>query len=122
MKKSLILFSAVVALAMIASCSSESEDDLTGTDDDPGNGAVTYESRISAVISSNCLGCHGSPTANGAPFSLTTFSDVSGRASSILTAISRQTGATRAMPPSGRLPQSTIDLFEQWIDEGTLEN
>ncbi|MGW9684050.1 hypothetical protein [Flagellimonas sp. 2504JD1-5] len=120
MKKSLMLFSAVMALAMIASCSSESEDDLT--DDGPGNGAITYESRISAIVSSNCLGCHGSPTANGAPFSLTTFSDVSSRASSILTAISRQTGETRAMPPAGRLSQSTIDLFEQWIDAGTPEN
>ncbi|MGX1931146.1 hypothetical protein [Flagellimonas sp. 2504JD4-2] len=121
MKKSLMLFSTLVAFAMIASCSSESEDDLV-TDDNPGNGAVTYESPISAVIGSNCLGCHGSPTANGAPFSLTTFSDVSSRANTILTAISRQTGETRAMPPAGRLPQSTIDLFEEWIDAGTPEN
>ncbi len=120
MKKSLMFFSAIVALAITTSCSNESEDDLT--DDGPGNGEVTYVGNIRAVINGNCLNCHGSPTANGAPFSLTTFNDVSSRAGSIINAISKEAGETGAMPPSGRLPQSTIDLFQQWIDDKTPEN
>lgn len=122
MKKKLMFLSSLVVLAMLASCSSDSEDDLVPTDDDPGSGEVTYTADIAPLIGSSCLGCHSSPPANGAPFSLTTFADVSSRASTILTAVSRQTGETRAMPPGGRLPQSTINLIEQWIDDGTLEN
>ncbi|SHG46355.1 hypothetical protein [Flagellimonas flava] len=122
MKKSLIYFLTMTFMVVVASCSSDSEEDLVPTDDDPTNGTVTYEDNISSLIGGSCLGCHSSPPTNGAPFSLTTFSDVESRASGILTAISRQTGEPRAMPPGGRLPQSTIDLVDAWIDQGTPEN
>ncbi|WP_420604063.1 hypothetical protein [Flagellimonas sp.] len=122
MKKTLMLFSSLVILATIAACSSDNEDDLTGTDDDPGNGEVTYTGNIRAIMTSSCVGCHSSPPTNGAPFSLTTFNDVQSRATGIIGAISKQAGEPRAMPPGGRLPQATIDLFQDWIDADTPQN
>lgn len=123
MKKRLIFLPFAVMALMTMSCSSESEDDLVDpVDDGPAGNEVTYVGNIRSVINSNCIGCHASPPTNGAPFSLTTFDDVKNRASGILNAISKEAGESRAMPPSGRLPQATIDLFQQWIDDGTLEN
>lgn len=105
-------------------CSNDSESDLTDPQNDDENEFVTYNGDIRAVINNNCLGCHSSPPTNGAPFSLTTYTQVKNTAEngSLLTAISKQTGEARAMPPTGRMPQATIDLVEQWIADGLLED
>ena len=119
MKKELMYLCSLAILVLTVSCSSDSEEDLAP----PANeDVVTYDGNIRNLIGSNCLGCHSSPPQNGAPFSLTNFTEVSSRAGSILTAISRQSNEARSMPPAGRLPQSAINLVEQWIEDGTLEN
>lgn len=106
-------------------CSNDSESDLvappTGSN---GNQTITYTGNIRTIINGNCVSCHANPPVNGAPFSLTTYTQVKNVAEngSLLSAISKQTGELRAMPPTGRLPQSTIDLVEQWIDDGLLED
>lgn len=126
MKKN-IRFILSLLLIFAAACTSDSESDLiddgNGGDDDNNGGPITYNADISSLINSACLGCHSSPPRNGAPFALTTYDLVVTRAEngSLLTAISRQSGTPGAMPPSGRLPQATIDLIEQWIDDGLLE-
>ena len=101
------------------SCSSDSEDDITPP---PTSGKITYNQHVKPAIDGNCLGCHMSPPVNGAPFPLTNYNEVSSRASSILTAISKQSSEPRAMPPGNRLPQTTIDVVNQWIQDGLLEN
>lgn len=113
-------------IALISSCTYDSEDDLVATEGDggenPSTTLVTYENTIKAIVDSNCITCHSSPPRNGAPFALVNFSQVSARANLIQNAISRQSGAAGAMPPAGRLPQTTIDAFEEWIENGTPEN
>ncbi|GAB5476232.1 MAG: hypothetical protein Mars2KO_43310 [Maribacter sp.] len=115
----------LLALASISitSCSNDSESDLLDLPDgNPDNGdLVTYSNDVKSIIDGNCLGCHSSPTRNGAPFALINFSQVSSRANSILTAMSRANGTPAAMPPSGKLPQATIDIIDQWIKDGTQE-
>lgn len=103
----------LVAIALfIYSCSSSSEDDII----DPGN-KTTYNANVKSIMSSSCTGCHGNPTSNGAPFSLTTYGEVKPRAAGILAAIS-----SGAMPKGGsKLPQSTINIIDQWIKDGLLE-
>lgn len=115
--KLIILFTAMLLVA----CTNDSESDLIEPDNQ--GGAITYKSTISAIISNNCLGCHSDPTRNGAPFPLANYEQVLTRAQNgqLLRAISRQTGEAVAMPPSGRLPQATIDLVARWIEEGALE-
>ncbi len=106
----------VCSLLLVMGCSSDSDDPM------PPAGPVTYDGAVKAIIDGQCLACHIDPPVNGAPFALTNYDQVSSQAALILTSISRQTGATAAMPPSGRLPQSTIDIIDQWIQDGTLEN
>ncbi|MEZ4811595.1 MAG: hypothetical protein R2819_14645 [Allomuricauda sp.] len=106
-------------------CSNDSEQDLMEPLPDGGeNTIVTYNGNIGSIIGSNCLSCHSNPPVNGAPFALTTYTQVKNVAESgsLLAAISKQTGEPRAMPPTGRLPQATIDLVQQWIADGLLEN
>ena len=119
----------VITLAFLTlsvlSCANDSEDDLVDVVDNPGNNPdgsqVTYVDNIEPIIQSSCTGCHANPPRNGAPFPLINFSQVSQRAGGILNRMSRQSGTPGAMPPSGRLPQSTRDLVDEWIKAGTPE-
>lgn len=120
-RKSAVL---VYFLLLLLGCSTDQESDLIEMDNDGGEaGPVTYEGDIKAIIGNNCLECHSSPPINGAPFPLTTYLQVRNVAEGglLLTAISRQTGEARAMPPPGRLPQAVIDRVEEWIADGLQE-
>lgn len=119
LKRTIIAFAALASISLVG-CSNDSEDDLLEIPDNEGE-LVTYTGNVKAIIDGSCLGCHSNPPQNGAPFALTNFSQVSSRASSILTAMSRANGSPAAMPPSGKLPQSTIDVISQWIADGTKE-
>ena len=122
-KKRQLLILSLLTLCF-SGCAFDSESDLievSDTDPDP-NVMINYTDDISIIIQSSCVSCHSSPPVNGAPFALVNFSQVDQRASSILNRMSRQSGSPGAMPPSGRLPQATIDLVERWIAEGKLEN
>jgi len=110
-----------VSMLLLIGCSNDSESDLIESIDE--ETLVSYNATIRTVINNNCVGCHSDPTQNGAPFPLTNYDQVLVRAENgqLLRAISRQTGEARAMPPSGRLPQATIDLIDRWIQEGAIE-
>ena len=112
----------LLALLLFLSCSNDSESDLIEINNPPEG--LTYNGNIKAIIDSNCLACHTDPTTNGAPFPLVTYEQVLVRAQNgqLLRSISRQTGEAVAMPPSGRLPQNTINTIEQWINDGAPEN
>lgn len=109
---------------LLSNCSYDSEEDLieVQNDDDEVPILITYDQDIRPILQNNCVVCHASPPVNGAPFALINYDQVSQRADLILTAISRQNGQAAAMPPPGRLPQSTIDLIEQWIEDEKPEN
>lgn len=105
---------------LFISCSNDSESDLMEPET---MSDLTYEGSIKQIMNTNCLGCHSAPPVNGAPFSLNTYERVKDRTENgnLIRAINRQTGESAAMPPSGRMPQATIDMIEQWADEGFLE-
>ncbi|MDJ0645461.1 MAG: cytochrome c [Flavobacteriaceae bacterium] len=111
----------LLSTMLLLGCTNDSESDLIDPVDP--DGPVTYNANIRAIINNNCLGCHSDPPQNGAPFPLTNYDQVLARAQNgqLLRAIRRQTGEPRAMPPSGRLPQATIDLVAQWIEDGLNE-
>lgn len=111
----------VVILIIGYSCSSDNEDDIAPPPPPPMGEKLTYTANIKSIIDSNCIGCHANPPVNGAPFPLIIFQNVSSKASAILNAVSKQTGESAAMPPSGRLAQGTIDSIDQWIKDGLLE-
>ena len=114
-----------LAFLCMLGCSNDSESDLIDPQPDGNqNQLVTYTGNIRSIVNSNCVSCHSNPPVNGAPFALTTYTQVKNVAESgsLLAAINKQTGETRAMPPTGRLPQAAIDLVEQWIADGLPEN
>jgi hypothetical protein len=123
MKTSKLILLSLLTLGL-CSCSYDSVSDLIDASGEPvdPNVLVTYTDNISQIMQSACIGCHSSPPVNGAPFALVNFSQVNQRAGDILNAMSRQSGTPNAMPPSGRLPQATIDLVERWINDGQLEH
>lgn len=108
-------------LILVVSCSSSSSDDLNpqpDPDPDP-TVKVTYNKDIASIITNNCTQCHGNPTTQNAPFSLTTYSNVESRVNSIL---SRINNVANPMPPAGLMSQSLRDEIQQWKDDGLLEN
>tara|TARA_R110000868_G_scaffold99106_2_gene272914 strand:- start:1147 stop:1434 length:288 start_codon:yes stop_codon:yes gene_type:complete len=80
---------------------------------------VTYDSDIKSIMSNNCTSCHGDPTTNSAPMSLTTFDQVKSNINNIL---SRINNASSPMPQAGLMTIENRNLIQQWKDDGLLEN
>ncbi len=110
-----------VSFFIVISCSNNSEDDLTNP---IVQNTTKYLQDIKPIIDNNCIMCHGTTPANGAPMSLTTYAQVKDAVQNrgLLDRISRAQGALGMMPNQGiRLPQTTIDLIIDWNTDGLLE-
>jgi len=102
------------------SCVSDSTDDLINSNPNPDpTEKITYDDDIQIILNNNCTACHGNPTTNSAPFSLTTFDEAKIRIDDI---ISRINNINNPMPPSGLMPQGLRDNIQKWKDDGLLEN
>lgn len=124
--KKLTFLSLIIASTFLLHCSSDSAPaDATNnpnptTNPDPTSSTkVTYNGNIAGVMTTNCNSCHGDPVSQGAPMSLTTYTQVK---SYIDIIIARVNSSTNPMPPSGQMPADTRNLFQQWKDGGLLEN
>lgn len=114
----------LIALLFTA-CSSHTYDDVQEEQEElpPPPELVTYQD-VKPIFDNSCVQCHGTPPTNGATNSLTNFEQVSGAVLNrgLINLISQPEGANGLMPPGGpRLPQSRIDLIQQWEDDGLLE-
>ncbi len=107
----------LITLFFVFGCSNNSEDDLTI----PLTSNITKYSRdIKPIIDNNCVACHGSTT----QMPLVTYNQVklSVQNNGLLDRISRVQGASGMMPYQGtRMPQTTIDLINDWNTDGLLE-
>ena len=109
MKKFVFYFGGILlSTVFLYSCSSDS-------DDDPNMNSVTYSTNVKAIIDGNCLGCHGNPTANGAPMSLITYTQVK-EAVENRNLIGRIENGS--MPPAGALTSAQIQLIKNWQSGG----
>lgn len=118
LKSSLLI---IPALFLQFGCTNESTSSLIG---DPVDGVITYTNTVKTIIDNNCLFCHSQPPQNGAPMSLTTYTDVKNAVLThgLLDRISRAQGEPGMMPNGGmRLPQATIDKIFEWADNGMPE-
>jgi len=110
-------------LLALAGCSNDSTDDLVENLVTPETN-VTYSANVATIINNNCIVCHGTTPANGAPMSLVTYEQVKQAVQErgLLERISRAQGAEGMMPLGGtRLPQATIDVLIQWNAQGLQE-
>jgi len=78
---------------------------------------VTYTQLASAggVFNNSCIGCHGAVNPR-AGLNLTNFAQAQAKANTIL---SRMKNTSNPMPTGGILPQSQIDMVQNWINSGT---
>jgi hypothetical protein len=83
----------------------------------------SYSKNIQPIIAANCTSCHGeNGIRSDAPYE--TYEQVKAgcqvQNGGILCVIDDATacGFERIMPPTGRMPQTTIDLIKQWASEG----
>lgn len=104
---------------LLFNCSSSSNDDLNQNPDPDPNAKTTYNANVKSIIAGSCLQCHGNPTTNNAPFSLTTYTLVKNRIDAILPRIN---SASSPMPPTGLIPSGNRDIIQQWKNDGLLEN
>ncbi len=117
-----ILFTACVLF--LAGCSSS--DDGADPDPDPDvnpnpDKITTYEADVKTIIDQQCLRCHTIPLTEGAPFPMRNYDEVIVGVNRDLVLRMVSTSINNVMPPSGRLPQETIDIILDWEADGFLE-
>lgn len=120
-KKSIKLITLALFSLLLSSCTNDSLSDLRTVEDIE---LATYTQNVKPIIDNNCIVCHGSTPANGAPMSLTTYTFVKQAVINrgLLDRISRAEGTSGAMPFGGpRLPQTSIDVIVQWNTDGLQE-
>ena len=111
----------ILTVLLFNSCSNDSTNDLIDLNQ-PQN--ITYTATIKNIINNNCIQCHGSTPTNGAPMSLTSYENVKNAVLNrgLLDRVSRVEGTAGAMPDGGpRLPQTSINIIQQWQNEGLAE-
>lgn len=126
MKKAIIVFSVLGLVAFVVSCTYNKEglpEPVVDTTPDPTptptpSNDITYTSHVKAYMDNNCVGCHGS----SGGVSLATYSQVKAQADAgrILARAINGSGSG-PMPPSGLMPQTTLDTLQMWLDQGALE-
>lgn len=103
---------------LLASCTNDSPDDLTVT---VPVGTADYTTYIKPIMENNCVSCHAATPNSGAPMSLVTYEQVKQAVQQrgLIDRINRQFGDPLLMPLGGpRLPQPTINLVQEWADQG----
>lgn len=115
------LFTLILTLILFC-CEYSSESDLI-EQTEPSE-IITYNTHVASIIDNNCVNCHSNPAVAGASVPMTNYEEVKFvfENTDALNRMNRQPGESGFMPKYGvRLPQASIDLVEQWINEGFLE-
>lgn len=140
MKKHLSFYLTILMIVFtILSCSDSDDGGTPDNDGDPiGNPdpdpdpdpdsnplpdkTTTYTADIKSIIDDSCIGCHANPPTNGAPMALITFQNVVDAVNNrnLFDRVST-TNSNNIMPPSGRFPDATITLIDDWIEDGLKE-
>ena len=102
----------LIVFGLNISCSSDSDDDM------PPAVVTTYTNTVKNIISGNCNSCHGNPTTNSAPMSLTTYDEVK---NSVQTRNLIGLIENGSMPPNGNLTPSQITAIKNWQSGGFIE-
>ncbi|TSE10867.1 MULTISPECIES: hypothetical protein [Aquimarina] len=120
-KKFLLLLTVIFCFNCSSSDDTEPMPD-GGPDTNPNpNKITTYDADVKAIIDGQCLRCHTIPLAEGATFPMRNFQETIDGVNRDLVLFVQSSGAN-VMPPSGRLPQATIDIILDWEADGFLEN
>jgi hypothetical protein len=117
MKKIIILFIAIASGIVYVSCESNTYSEVSYVAN------PTYKDNIEPLFKSQCIACHKNDQQSP---NLTTYDEVKESVDvppgdgGVLCYIDNPTQcfATTIMPPTGRLPQTTIDMIKRWKQQG----
>lgn len=100
--------------AFIVSCESNTYNEITETTTNP-----TYTKNIAPIVKANCVSCH---SGNSQFPNLETYAEVkeSTQNGDLICRIDQSQACGSVMPPSGLMPQTTIDMFLLWQQQGCL--
>jgi hypothetical protein len=111
--KKIKIFLVLLCGTIIVSCESNTIQDVSGiVVSNP-----TYVTNIKPVIDANCIVCH---YANGQYPNLGIYNNVKDAAQNgdLLCRIDQSQACGSVMPPTGALPQATINMFKLWASQG----
>ncbi|WP_407525461.1 cytochrome c [Lacibacter sp. MH-610] len=118
MNRKLIL-SLLIAVVLYTACKKSSDDGGNNPPNNPPNCSISFASRVSAIVQTNCAftaGCHGAGSTNsGGP--LTNHSQIFNRRSNIRAAVQAGT-----MPQGATLSAADKADLISWIDCGAPNN
>ncbi len=126
MKNMLKMCSLVMVALLCFNCSSSDDNTVPGPDPDPDtnpnpNKTTTYNADVKVIIDAQCVRCHTDPPVEGAPFPMRTYEETIVGVNRDLVLRMTTMSINNVMPPSGRLPQETIDIILDWEADGFLE-
>lgn len=110
----------LIAILLLVSCYSESEEDLFPVVDAIDAGTpVSFMNDVNPIIQQSCAipSCHVPGGSGNGDF--TSYEGVKARTEAI---VNRAVNPNGGMPQSGPLPKQQRDLIKRWIDEGAPNN
>lgn len=84
---------------------------------------ISFAAKIQPLIMANCAtgGCHDASTQQSG-YNLTTHANIAGNAQIILSSMRWESGITPMPYQMSQLPDSLIQQFSCWVNQGTLDN
>ena len=113
------IYKGLLLSIMVFSCSNSSTDDLTIAVNEEKVTIIKYETDVKAILSSNCIFCHGETPKNGATTSYHTYLLSKNAIDGI---INRINSVSSPMPPRGLMTEELRNTVQKWKDDGLLEN
>ncbi len=105
--KKVNIFLVLLSVLFVLSCDSAAIQDISAVIENP-----TYTAHIQPVIEAKCVGCH-----NGSQYPNLSNYDQVKEACTNGAVICRIDGSCgEIMPPSGKMPQATVDMITRWTD------
>ena len=115
MKRIFYSLAAVTMLALLSNCHSSKKAQAAAAP------KPSYDNGVQTLVVNNCSPCH-IPSKGGNKLALDTYAAVKDNIDDILARIQLEPGQRGFMPMNHpKLSDSTIAVFKQWKDEGTLE-
>ncbi len=106
-----LVFSFIILAVSLISCKKSIYDKNLNCDT-----TISFANQILPLVENNCISCH---SAGEAGYTLTNHSNISANAEDMLSSMK---GILKLMPQDGALPDSLIDQFECWINQGKPNN
>jgi len=108
---------ATIAILAFNSCESNTYEEISKITN------PTYEANIKSIFTSNCTSCHSESGTQQSPY-LTTYEEVKDGIENgvVLCIIDNPEDCfySDIMPPTGRMPQTTLDLIKLWQTNGYI--